>query len=486
MQSMLNGHDLSLCCGRTRFSFPDGEIIGDNTRLTKSLSYELFVRRIQKITFLKDLNQEDLLALLRIVALSPETIQKSGGVDKIMAEQGIRSIWVNEFDLSVIRGKRQEIESRGITPQGFDEADEGSSSVLDQNQFRSDEIPPEQLLPILLGRLSADLDDEIYIMLVRQAVSCCEAMKSRREPQALLPLLELLAGHTKDPARSEIICEFAHFAIEQISSGNEFVRFVLGRMEYADGLSKPALQAVISCGGPSAVVLALEQMALTNKVAVRKAISNLLAGLGEEAVPPLLNMLGDKRWFIVRNIAAILGSIASPEAVTKLADCLSHSDIRVCKEAARSLAKIGGREAEAALIRVLQQDNPALCPQVIASLGGMKSRKALAELIKIVGASDIFLKSLALKIDALSAIAMIGDRQVTSALAIQLSTHYLLASARGKQLKIAIVDCLGRLGDPQVLPVLKKMSYAQDDLGNACSEAIELIERSGSAKIGGS
>jgi HEAT repeat protein len=311
-------------------------------------------------------------------------------------------------------------------------------------------------------------------------------MKSRREPQALLPLLELLAEHTEDTARSENIREFAQFAIEQISSGNEFIRFVLGRTEHIDGLSRTALQTVIGCGGPSAVVLVLEQMALTSKVAVRKTLSNLLARLGEEAVPPLLNMLGDKRWFIVRNITAILGSIASPEAVTKLATCLSHSDIRVCKEAARSLAKIGGREAEAALIRVLQQDNPSLYPQVIASLGGMKSRKALADLIKIVGARDIFLKSLTLKTDALSAIAMIGDCQVTSALAMQLSTHYLLASARGKQLKIAIADCLGRLGDPQVLPVLRKMSSAQDELGNACREAIELIEKSGSAKIGGS
>jgi HEAT repeat protein len=481
MLAMMDGHNLSLSCGRTCLSFPDGEILKDNTSLTKSLSYELFVRRVQKITFLKDLLQEDLLALLRIIARSPDTIHKSGGVEKIMAEQGIRSIWVNEFDLSVIRGKRNEIESKGITPQSVDEADGGGDTLLEeQPQFKPDDIPPEQLLPILLGRLSTVMDDEIYTMLVRQAISCCDAIKSRKEPLALFPLLELLTEHSNDETRTEEIREFAQFAIEQISTGNEFIMFVLDRMDYADGLSKAALQTVIGTGGSTAVVLAVEQMGRTNNLAVRKSLSNLLARLGDEAVPPLLNMLGDKRWFIIRNIAAILGAIASEEAVPGLAACLQHSDIRVCKEAVRSLAKIGGREAESALIRVLQQGNLSLYPQTIASLGGLKSKKALVELMKIVCARDMFLKSLAFKIDALTAIAMIGDKQVTPALLTQLTSSHLLAAGRGKQLKIAIVECLGRLGDPQALPLITKLSATADELGCACSEAVEMINKNGS------
>ncbi len=181
MLALLDGHNFSLSCGRTRFSFPDGEVLKDNTSLTPSLSHELFVRRVQKITFLQDLYLEDLLALLRILSLSPDNIQKSGGVDKIMAEHGIRSIWVNEFDLSVIRGKRREVESKGVTPPGVDEAEEGGEAAFEfeQQQIKSDDIPPEQMLPILLVRLTATQDDDIYMMLVRQAISCCDSLKAR-------------------------------------------------------------------------------------------------------------------------------------------------------------------------------------------------------------------------------------------------------------------------------------------------------------------
>lgn len=488
MLKLLDGHNLALSCGRTCFSFPDGETLKDNTKLSTSLSYELFARRVQKITFLQDLYQEDLLALLRILAMSPEIIQKSGGVDKIMADQGIRSIWANEFDLSVIRGKRREVESRGITPMGIDEADgDGDAAfAIEQQQLTSEDIPPEQQLLILTERIKNTGADDIYMILVRQAISCCDTLKSRQEFPAVFPLLELLATHSEDSGYNENIREFARFAIEQIATGNDFIKFVLGRMEQTDCLSKVALQAVIGAGGSAAIVMAIEQLGITNNITARKALSNLIAGLGEQAVAPLLDMLGDGRWFIVRNVSAILGTVASPEAVPGLAKCLKHSDIRVCNEAARSLAKIGGREAENALISILQQDNQSLYPQVIASLGGMKSRKSLLELMKIVLARDFFLNTLSLKTDALAAIAMIGDRQVTPSLLKLLTSRHLLAAGRWRQFKTSIAQCLGKLGDLRALPTLKGLSSSSGELGAACGEAAEMIEKSGGRPYGGS
>jgi HEAT repeat protein len=486
MLALLDGHNLSLSCGRTGFSFPDGEAIKDSTDLSTSLSFDLFVRRVQKITFLHDLYQEDLLALLRVLALHPDTILKSGGVDKILAEQGIRSIWTNDFDLSAIRQKRREVESKGITPMGIDEAeaDGEADAALEQQELNSEDIPPEQFLPTLLERLKTAQDDDSYIILIRQAIPCCDALKSKGEPLAIFPLLELLASHAEDAARTENMREFARFAIEQISTGNEFIKFVLDRMEETDSLSKIALQAVMGAGGSAAVVLAVEQMGLTQNLAVRKNLSNLLSGLGDKAVPALLNMLADGRWFIARNIAAVLGAISSPEAIPGLKICLQHSDIRVCKEAVRSLATIGGREAESALIGILQTERPLLHPQVIASLGAMKSRQSLVELMKIVYAKDIFLRSLPLKTDALAAIAMIGDRRVTPTLIAMLATRRLLAAGRRKQLKTAIAKCLGKLGDPRALPPLKNLSATPGELGAACSEAAEMIEKSRSAPNG--
>jgi len=226
-------------------------------------------------------------------------------------------------------------------------------------------------------------------------------------------------------------------------------------------------------------------MGSTDNLAVRKELSSLLVELGGSAVPFILKMMQDQRWFIVRNLASILGDIGQPEAVPELLACLKHSDIRVSKEAIRSLAKIGGREAESAIIDVLHGNNTILFPQVVASLGGMKSRKALVELMQIVCSSDMFLKNLSLKLDALGAIAMIGDRQAVPILTKILAGRHILALSRWNQFKIAIAGCLARLGDIRALPILKKKATVAGELGRACAEAVETIERMRGEQNGG-
>jgi HEAT repeat protein len=228
-----------------------------------------------------------------------------------------------------------------------------------------------------------------------------------------------------------------------------------------------------------AVNLAVEKMGVTNNLAMRKTLSTLLVGLGEIAVPPILQMMGDTRWYIVRNLSAILGDIGTSEAIPELQKCLKHPDIRVSKEAIRSLAKIGGRDAEAAIIDVLRGNDPSLFPQVVTSLGGMKSRKSLVDLMHIVCSADLFLNYLPLKINALAAIAMIGDRQVVPVLADMLSRGHIVVPGRWKLFKIAIAGCLARLGDARALPNLKKMASATGELGRACAEAAESIEQRG-------
>lgn len=488
MLLMLNGNNLSLTSGRKNFSFPDGEVLKDTTHISASLSYEFFIRRIQKITFLRDLNEEDLLDFIRMLTIPPDVVQKSGGLDKMMEEHGVRTIWVNEYDLSIITAKRQELESSGKSPQTLDEVEMG----LGQEWVEDPEQPDEKLddlnsndeLLALLGRLATTLDEDLYQMAVRQAISCSDSFKSRNDLGALSPLVELLAEHANDPARGESLRKSARFGLEQLALGDGLLTHLLDHTEAPDALSREAMLAVISASGPAGISLTISKMGSTDNLAVRKELSALLVGLGAPAVPVLLKSMQDSRWYIVRNLSAILGDIGMPEAVPELLTCLKHTDTRVCKEAIRSLAKIGGREAEAALIAVLHGNNPQLFPQVIASLGGMKSKKALVELMQIVCSSDMLLKNLSLKVDALAAIAMIGDRQAVPILTRILASRHILARSRWEQFKIAIAGCLARLGDVRALPILKKSSGA-GELGRVCAEAVESIERVRGEQNGG-
>lgn len=475
----LDGNSLSLACGRTGFSFPDGEPLKDAAGVSAALAYELFIRRVQKITFVDDLFQEDLLEFCKLLCLSPDEIQEAGGFDTLMAAHGIRTIWVNEFDPAVILGKRRAVVQSGIVPQGIDDAeiDESPVQAADQQPAPPDEPPPELQLRELLARLAACADDDSYLILARHAVGYADDLHTRGESALLFPLVELLACHAADSSRSKNMRGHAQFAIEQIIAGDGVLQTLLELVGEGNEVSESALRTVFRAGGAAAITLAVELMGRTANIRFRKTLATLLRGLDGAAVPILLGLLHDPRWFIIRNICAILGAIASREALAALTACLRYPDARVQKEAIRSLAQLGGPEAETAILSVLRGTDQALYPQAIASLGGMKSRMALAEIMKIAVAKDLFLNSLSLKIDALAAVALIGDRQVTPRLVKLLAERHLLAAARGKLLKAAVATCLGKLGDARGVPTLQKLASSGGELGIACSEALAMIER---------
>lgn len=478
MLQLLDGQNLQLVCSRTGFSFPDGELIKDSSGLSATLAFELFVRRIQKITFFHDLFQEDLLEFLKLLCIIPEEIHQNGGIDTVMAERGIRSICINEFDFATIHKKRQQIEKSGISPQGIDESESGDVAAPEMglNSPEPDAVSPENKLQSLLSKLTTCADDDTYLILTRQAVSLAEALSVQNRPHLILPLFELLSEHSEDAARGTSIQVTAQSALDHMLLLNNILTLLLESAGEDEGVSKKSLHAALKAGGDKAIVAAIELTGSTSNLKTRKTITTLLASLGESAVPALLSMINDYRWFIVRNICAILGAIASCSALAELAKCLHHPDIRVKKEAIRSLAQIGGHDAEAALIGVLRGNDIELYPQAISSLGGMKSRKSLIELMKIVRSKDMFLKSLNLKIDALAAMALIGDRQVTPMLVEILGERHLLAAERGKKLKTAVAICLGKLGDPRAIAPLKKLISVGGELGSVCSDAIALIE----------
>ncbi|MFZ4859240.1 MAG: HEAT repeat domain-containing protein [Desulfuromonadaceae bacterium] len=477
MLQLQDGNSLSLSCGRTGFSFPDGELLKGGTRMSVGLSCELFLRRVKKITFSQDLFQEDVVELVKLLSLPPEQVYQSGGMDVIMAERGVRTIWVNEFDLAVIRGKREKIELVGIVPAGIEESEivDIASPDEDPQFFQPETLPPEQQLQALLGRIAACTDDDGYLHLVRQAIACIAIPQMRPEPQTLFNLIDLLSSHIGNGRRSQGMQECAQFAIEQIVITCDIVPVALEHSIQGAGLSFDALKSVLRAGGATAVTTAIKLLGSSSSIKTRKMLSTLLGSLGEAAVPILLTSINDSRWFITRNICAILGVIASRKALPAVTECLKHSDIRVRKEAIRSLTQIGGDEAEAAIINVLRGPETELYPQAVASLGMLKSKIALIELMKIVTSSDIFLRTLPLKIDALEAIALIGDRQVTPLLVMLMEGRNLLAVTRGRQLKTAIAVCLGKLGDVRALPILMKLGSRSSELGSACAESIRMI-----------
>ena len=89
-------------------------------------------------------------------------------------------------------------------------------------------------------------------------------------------------------------------------------------------------------------------------------------------VPALLHMLGDARWFVVRNAADLLGEMQVAEAEEPLSQLLKHEDERVRRAGTSALMSLGTPRALQAIQKALTNPVPATRMQAAAALVARK------------------------------------------------------------------------------------------------------------------
>ncbi len=117
--------------------------------------------------------------------------------------------------------------------------------------------------------------------------------------------------------------------------------------------------AALKRGGPEATDVLLERLVQAQTLPERRHYFDLLRQTSE-GVRQVTLMLGHPEWFVVRNVADLLGELRVREAVPALARALRHGDARVQRSAAFALARIGTPDTVESLAAVLRDDNVAL------------------------------------------------------------------------------------------------------------------------------
>jgi HEAT repeat protein len=122
-----------------------------------------------------------------------------------------------------------------------------------------------------------------------------------------------------------------------------------------------------------------------DETGARNAAAESLAGLGREAMAPLLRLLGhvdpDQRKFA----ADILGQLGLPEAEDALSRAmLEDTDLNVRVAAAEALGRVGGKAAARALERTLHDPEPLLQLSALESLAALRHPPPLPEVVRLL------------------------------------------------------------------------------------------------------
>jgi HEAT repeat protein len=480
-EPLISTQELVLLWSKDACTIADKTAINSKSATAKTLTREMLKRKLQRLIILPSLSQSDLKAFLTIMTLDPAAIYAGGGIEAEMSRAGIATIGANEVDLTLLKGLQQEEEAEPPEDATADQADQDEPEQDEKaEEDELEELPDIQFsvlgMDILIGMLKAEKNDLKFQQLAREMIASAEELKRQEAFETLLPALDDLLVVQTAESRPATQKEFICYAIEQIAGG-PMTPFLLDKIEERSAENEDFLDRLCSAIGKTLAYPLIQRLCVSESLHARKTIAIALTSSGEAAVPAIIPMLKDERWYVVRNMVTILGEIGSAETVSALQQTARHSEPKVRKEVIKSFLKINTPAVEHTLISLIDDEDEDVVRQAIFSLGAIRSKAAVRPLLDIVTASDVFLKELSLKKQALVALGRIGDKQATNALMELIGITGWLAPGRWQELKIAVAKALGHLGDETAIPLLKRIARRNNPVGVACSDAADNLER---------
>ena len=133
-------------------------------------------------------------------------------------------------------------------------------------------------------------------------------------------------------------------------------------------LDSASLLQLLARGGDVAVGCLLDHLLAAEDAMARRAYFDGIVAMDVGAAL-LFDSLGDERWYVVRNVAALLGEMNVEEADRALLPLLTHSDERIRIAVARALVRLRTASALSALHRMVGDPHPELRRLAAAAYG---------------------------------------------------------------------------------------------------------------------
>jgi len=183
---------------------------------------------------------------------------------------------------------------------------------------------------------------------------------------------------------------------------------------------------------------------------MRALLCDLLVSIARDKVEELAEFAGDERWYLVRNIANILGRLQNPAVVPHLGRLVNHPEYRVRREVVDALARVGTAEAQDLLVRLLDDLDARVQLRAIHALNAAGARRALPKLVAFLEARDPLQRLFEVKQAALEAVERVGAREALPILQ-RLARSPIVLGRRGRELREAarraVAALEGRSGD---------------------------------------
>lgn len=227
--------------------------------------------------------------------------------------------------------------------------------------------------------------------------------------------------------------------------------------------------AVLTRTGEDGADALIDQLVHADERAERRIYFDALLEL-RAGIPTLLHMLGDARWFVARNAAALLGELGAAEAEQPLSELLHHDDERVRHAATIALMRLGTSRSMPAIEQALHDGAPQIRLQAAAILVERRAEASAEPLIRALDSE----KDDEVKAAFYLALGRFGTDAAVERLIAAAQPERGLFRKKPVALRIAAIQALATAGTPAALDALVALQADRErDVQQAVISALE-------------
>lgn len=455
-----------------------GETVARRSPHVQRLTARLSEHGVLELSLLYQITAESLGRLLSAVALQPRVIAAAGGLSSALSAAGVARVSINGRPVEPARrvlssdppaAAKGSGAPLGKTQGAFDDVALWSThDMYQQVQLSARRVETEDLGELRkMLREGADSDRLEALQRLEYVAQWC--LERGMVDRAVAVLGDLRADADGMARRNPATRGSIMMAMHRIANRNLVEEIVarLGKARTEE--DRASLRGVVVALGAEAVTPLVRSLIAASDLSARRAYRDALVELDRVGVPLLEDMVGDERWFVVRNMVGILGEIRSADAVDHFARTIRHSDVRVRRETVIALSKFGGEEAVQQLLVGLGDVEPSLRAASALGLGLTKAGTAVAPLLKRLGEETDGDAAL----EIIRALGRIGDPRGVPALAERASGGSLF-SRTPLPIRLEAIRALGEIGGDAARAVIQRqMRDRNEAVREAALKAIE-------------
>jgi hypothetical protein len=416
---------------------------------------------VSSLVLRREMGAESLGRFLSAATLPPRVVRAAGGFHAVLTAAGARGVVVNGsvVDPPVAAEEPLAEEKDDVilwsTADMYDQVRESATRVEHEDA--------EELRQML----HAGSDSERLEALERLEYVGRWAVEQGMVDRVIALVEDLRRDAEHLGAKSPAVRGHVMLAIHRLANRRPVIDELVARLGRARTEEERAsLRATVLYLGAEVVQPLEHALTAASDLSARRAYRDALVALDHVGVPLLEDMVGDERWFVVRNMVGILGEIRSADALDHFTRTIRHSDPRVRRETILALSKLGGEEAVPLLVRGLSDAESGLRAAAALGLGLTKSGAGVTPILAVLGRET---DNEACQ-EMIRALGRIGDPRAVPALAERAGGGWL--SRTPTQIRVEAVRALGEIGGEAARAVLQRLAKDRDhDVREAVGKA---------------